>query len=547
MNITKKPKAEKQNPVNKQIPVDAEMSFYVRLVSSSLIFALTLILGFSTVVKIILLIAASVLSGYGIVIEAIDCVKERNLLSQPVIILFTVVASFLIGFCAEGTAIVLIYQIGVILTKFAINLSKKSGKDFYKQQSEDLINKIDSILANNSSCETNLRKEINFAAERILSVAMIIGILYAVVMPILTNMPYTISIHRALSIIVLCTPVSVVTAIPIVYMLGVQFAGHFGIVFRNSKNMEKCSGIDTLIIDKQGVLTSSHPKIVQVIPSRLDKQTFMNFFAHALYYSESNLAKAASDYYQDEYRTELISDFSVDDYSTVMVSIGGAKVEIGDIEYAASMGLDIRLDVVPEFTFYYMFINGKYTGKVAMDGTNFANSDELVTNIRSSGVGKCIILTEEDKNDCADFVSGVSADEFYTDLDTTSKLFFIKNYSEGAKANSAAYIYANGVESHTAAGVDIRVGEKGKFADVLVYEDFLENVPMLFKIARRTQQVASFNAIFAFSVKAILIFLVFLGASNTWFALFIDIVAQLATILMAIFITRETVIDKFKI
>ena len=547
MNAPKKPKIKSENPVNKLFPVDSGMMTYIELVIASLIFALTLILEFPTVLKLFLYIVAAGLSGYRIVIEAIDCVKSRNLLSQPVIIIFTVIASFLIGFYAEGAAVVIIYRVGVILTEFAINLSKKTGNSFYSGQSEDLINKIDSILANNSSCDTNLRKEINFAAERMLSLAMIIAILYAVLMPVLTNMTYTISIHRALSIIVLCTPVSVVTAIPVVYMMAIQFSGKYGVVFRNSKNMEKCSSVDTLIVDKQGVLTSAHPKIIQVIPSQIDKQTFVNFFSHALYNSESNLAKAASDYFTGEYRAELISDFAVDEYNTVMADIGGAKVEIGDIEYAASMGLDIRQDLVPGYTFYYMYINGRYTGKVAMDGSDFANADELVRNIRDTGVGKCIILTDEAKEDCSDFVSSVSADEFYTDLDTTSKLFFIKNYAEGAKTNSTAYIYSNGVESHTASGVDIRIGQKGKFADVLVYEDYLQNLPMLFKIAKRTKQLASFNAIFAFAIKAILIILIFLGMSNTWFALFIDVVAQLATVLMTILITKETFIDKLKI
>ena len=51
------------------------------------------------------------------------------------------------------------------------------------------------------------------------------------------------------------------------------------------------------------------------------------------------------------------------------------------------------------------------------------------------------------------------------------------------------------------------------------------------------------NAIFAFIVKAILIFLSIVGYCNLWFAIFIDIAASLATILNSIRVTKESLID----
>ncbi len=58
--------------------------------------------------------------------------------------------------------------------------------------------------------------------------------------------------------------------------------------------------------------------------------------------------------------------------------------------------------------------------------------------------------------------------------------------------------------------------------------------------------MAAENAIFAFVVKAILIFLSLTGYCNIWFAIFIDMVAALATILNSIRVTSPSLISILK-
>lgn len=60
------------------------------------------------------------------------------------------------------------------------------------------------------------------------------------------------------------------------------------------------------------------------------------------------------------------------------------------------------------------------------------------------------------------------------------------------------------------------------------------------------KEVAIENAVFAFVVKAILIFLSIIGYCNVWFAVFIDIVAILATMLNAVRVTNESLITTYK-
>ena len=92
----------------------------------------------------------------------------------------------------------------------------------------------------------------------------------------------------------------------------------------------------------------------------------------------------------------------------------------------------------------------------------------------------------------------------------------------------------------------MRVGRKAKFADAQVKPEYLANVSFAIQVSRRTKEVAISNALFAFIIKTVLIFLSIIGYCNIWFAIFIDMVAALATVLNAIRVTNESILNSLK-
>ena len=122
------------------------------------------------------------------------------------------------------------------------------------------------------------------------------------------------------------------------------------------------------------------------------------------------------------------------------------------------------------------------------------------------------------------------------------KLRLIDNLSNGHK-DSVLYIYSSGIESHSSAGVDIRVSPKSKFADAMIMPEDLQNFPSAIGICRRVGQINAENAVFAIAVKALLIFLSMTGHCTLWFAMFLDMAAALATILNTIRVTQPPLVD----
>ena len=79
-----------------------------------------------------------------------------------------------------------------------------------------------------------------------------------------------------------------------------------------------------------------------------------------------------------------------------------------------------------------------------------------------------------------------------------------------------------------------------------MYPEYINNIPFANQVAKRVREIAIENALFAFIIKTILIFLSIIGYCNLWFAIFIDFVAAIATILNSIRVTSESLISTIK-
>ena len=179
-----------------------------------------------------------------------------------------------------------------------------------------------------------------------------------------------------------------------------------------------------------------------------------------------------------------------------------------------------------------------------MSASSFSPTISTRTLSRAAGVNKCILLTDDGKEEAEQIADKLGFDEYISECDTAKKLRIIKNFSE-AEDQKTLYVYAAGIEAHSAAETDIRVSRKGKYADATIAPEYAVNLPRAFYTCGRMREIATENALFAFIIKAVLIFLSITGYCNLWFAMFIDMVAALATMLNSIRVTTDSLIKPF--
>ncbi len=522
-----------------------ENTVVLRLVVASFIFAISLIFSFPDFIRIILMVVSVVAAGYDIVLKAAREIESGNYFSTSVIVSLIALIAFFINFEIEGTALILLYQIGFLLLDYAIDHTKKAALDLLKYQDDDIKKQISSIIDDELSTEMNLCDVMRTSSGGILRLAMIFAVFYALALPIVTNFSYIVSVHRALMILLIATPMSVVVSIPVSGIVGLCYCAQQGVVFSKASAMETLGYSNVAIFDKAGIFTEDCPRIIALHSDVMNSDSFLSFIAHAVYYSEQPIANAVSAVYENDYQLEIIKDFRDIPGYGVELSVDGIKVCLALREYLISRGVNVPEEENPVGQAFYMAVAGRTMGKIVISSEINIELEYLVPDMKAHGFSRCVLLTEDNKESGQQFSEMMNFSEMYPQCDSEKKLRIVNEISRKVK-NAVTYIYSNGIDTHSNADLDIRVSRKAKYADAFVYPENINNITFAKQVAKRVREISIENALFAFILKAVLIFLSIIGYCNLWFAIFIDFVAAIATILNTIRVTSESLINVIK-
>lgn len=517
----------------------------IRLIIASVIFAVSLIIGtLPELVRLILLVASAGIAGYDIVRDAVADIAEREFFSTPLIVTLAAVISYVIDYAAEGAALIILYQIGLILIAYAEERTRRNALELLEYHDETVKSRMTEIIFRDDAGAMNIEDVMGGSAGKMLKYAVIFSLVYAVVLPIITNYSVRTSVHRAITIILVATPMSVVVSMPLAGIIGICLSARHGVFFESAAQMETVGDTDIAVFDNTGVFCEECPRIVGISSDVIDKKTFLTFAAHALYYSDQPVARAVAAVYSDEHRLELISNFvDIPGYG-VEVDIGGAHVVLASRELFVGRGVKLPTDKEGEVQTFFMTVADRYVGKLQIVSALNENAAELAIGLKDAGVSRCVLLTEDGNSESRRIAEAMDFSEVYGECDLEKKLRIVQELKTGAKG-SVMFVYASGVEAHSAADIDVRINRRGKFADVLVAPDYTANLPFAVQVCKRVREIAIENAVFAYVVKMILVFLSIIGYCNVWFAIFIDTAAAIATILNTIRVTQESLISVF--
>lgn len=316
----------------------------VRLVVAAILLAVSLLVKMPAAARIVLLVVSLLAAGYDLVLDAVNSVEKKDYFATSLIIIVVAVLAFVIGYAAEGAALVLVYQLGRTVLAYVDHRTRKSAQELLSDCDEDTGAVLRDILKEEGVCELRLSDTIAFNGGRVLKYMMALALVYAVVLPFLGDYSYRVSIHRALMILIVCTPASLIAAMPLTALMALCFAGKQGIVFRKAAAMEDAAATNVAVFDKTGVFSEGEPRILSIQANRIDQRTFMNFAAHAVYYSEQPFARAISAAYNTDYKLDVISDFKEIPGSGVELSVAGNPVVLATGNYFNEQGIRVPQD-----------------------------------------------------------------------------------------------------------------------------------------------------------------------------------------------------------
>ena len=293
------------------------------LIGRLILAAVLLILGAfvikNQVVRVILLALSAIASAFDLGLKAFDSVLEKDYFASPILVLFIAFVSFLIGYPSEGAAMLLLYQLSILVVEYVRKRTRSAALDLLSGENDEILDQAGEMFAAEDAGKLQMEADAFRSADLLLKIAMVIALLYIFLLPRLGDYTYSVAIHRALMIMMTAIPASVVIAMPYTALVGLCYGARNGILFRNGKVMEKTAETNVAVFDKAGIFASGAPELQSVHSDVLDRKTFMSFVAHAVYYSEQGFAKAIPALSEQDYKLEVISDF---------VDVPGCGVEV---------------------------------------------------------------------------------------------------------------------------------------------------------------------------------------------------------------------------
>jgi len=338
-------------------------------------------------------------------------------------------------------------------------------------------------------------------------------------------------VYRALIFLVVSCPCALVISIPLGFFGGIGGASRNGILVKGGNYLEALNYIDTVVLDKTGTLTEGKFKVSEIYTNgRLSKEELLRVAAIAEAHSSHPIALSI-----------LEASRKADDNGSYTVhmehaglgietTVDGLNVLIGNDSLFTKSGIPME-GGSSDGTVVNIAINGKYEGHITIEDRIKPNADKAISELRSMGVSKVIMLTGDNRNTAERVAAELGIDKVYYELLPQDKVGIVEELMENSSNGKKLAFAGDGINDAPVlarADIGIAMGAMGsdaaiEAADVVLMTDDLEKLPQALKIARKTRRIVWQNIAFALGVKGIVLLLGAGGLATMWEAVFADV------------------------
>ena len=335
---------------------------------------------------------------------------------------------------------------------------------------------------------------------------------------------------RAVTILVVFCPCSLVLATPTAIMAAIGNATRHGFLVREGDALERLSSISKITFDKTGTLTCGTTQVVAArsLSSEYSDTDLYALAAAAEQYSEHPLGKAIVEGYKNKINDTLFSaeHFQMIPGEGIIATVKERSVLAGNTKLLSSHHIEISSGVNLEMeellshgcTLIYIAINHCFTGYIALSDTVRQESAGVIDGLKKLQVQPVLLTGDNEK--AASFIGNqLAIDDIHAHCLPEDKLKWIASYQ---KQQENVCMIGDGINDAPAlkkADVGIAMGGIGSdiaidAADIAIIDDKIEQLPHLIALSRRMMLVIKCNLTFSMGLNFVAILLAITGMIN---------------------------------
>ena len=340
---------------------------------------------------------------------------------------------------------------------------------------------------------------------------------------------FTGEIIRAVTILVVFCPCSLVLATPTAIMAGSGNAARHGFLVKEGDALERLSSVKKITFDKTGTLTNGVP-VVTVYKSLISEMTdekLWQITASVEALSEHPLGKAIAAGYRERGGNLLqVEDFQMVTGRGVTALVNKKAVIAGNSKMLRDHGAPLPQNLIDEVspffdlgaTVIYVLIDGVIAGYVVLSDTIRENVSTTMKSIRELDV-EPVLLTGDNDNAAAVIAEQAGITEVHSNCLPGDKLKYIEEYEAEGASVCMVGDGINDAPSLKRARVGIAMGGVGSdiavdAADIVLINDEVREFPHLIALSQKMMRTIRQNLTFSMTLNFVAIILAITGILN---------------------------------
>ena len=335
---------------------------------------------------------------------------------------------------------------------------------------------------------------------------------------------------RAVTILVVFCPCSLVLATPTAIMAAIGNVTKHGFLVREGDALERLAKVKKVTFDKTGTLTVGVPKVtfIKSLSPRFSDKELYAYVASVEQASEHPLGKAIVSCYKSENGSGLlkISGFEMIPGKGVKAQIDGRTVFAGNEKYINDLQVELTDEVsslVSEniakgATVTYAVIDNELAGIIALSDSLRSDSKVMINELLQIGITP-VLLTGDNKEAAQQIANETGITEVHANCLPQDKLSYIENCQ---KNDEYICMIGDGVNDAPAlklSTVGIAMGGVGSdiavdASDIALIDDEVKELPHLFAISKHMMSKIKFNLSFSMTLNFVAIVLAMTGILN---------------------------------
>lgn len=318
-------------------------------------------------------------------------------------------------------------------------------------------------------------------------------------------------IIRAVTILIVFCPCSLVLATPTAIMAGIGNVTKHGFLVREGDALERLAKIKMICFDKTGILTYGKPEVTDIYAVSMSSDELLSLTAAAENYSEHPLGKAILRSAKEKGLTINIpkaEDFSMNAGKGVKGTVSGREILAGNIKLLAENGISVPEDIIEKADAYiqkgstviFTAYDGVTAGFIVLSDTLRPESRGMIKRLKELGV-EPVLLTGDNENAAKNIARELGITQVKANCLPEDKMNYISEY----RKNGSTAMIGDGINDAPAlktADVGIAMGRVGSdiavdAAYIALVDDEVKELPHLIALSKRMMTTIKVNLTFS--------------------------------------------------